>query len=106
MSLAPVFDAFAPEGEAPTIRDGIRAVLAHAGLTRSNSWVHRVSRDYARVAVPGTPVGMFVATRIALSRDEARHVAGRPDLRYLLTYADPTGETAARNVDRERRGLS
>ena len=95
--------AFALEGEAPTsLRDEIRAFLDEAELVRSNSWVHRVSRDYARVAIPGTPIGMFIATRIALNSVERRSLAQRADLRYLLSYADPTGELAARNVDRQR----
>jgi len=95
-------DAFTPEGEAPSLRDQVRAFLDEAGLSRTNSWVHRVSRDYARLAILGTPIGMFIATRLALSSVERRALAQRADLRYLLSYADPTGETAARNVDRER----
>lgn len=94
--------AFAPEGEAPSIRDQIRSYLDGAGLARTNSWIHRVSRDYARLAVDGMPIGMFIATRLALTAPERRRIAERADLRYLLSYADPTGETAARNVDRER----
>lgn len=94
--------AFAPEGVAPSLREQIRAFLESAGLARSNSWVHRVSRDYARTAIDGTPIGMFIATRIALNPAERREIAQRADLRYLLSYADPTGETASRNVDRER----
>ena len=77
-------------------------MLADAGLTRTDSWVQRVSRDYARIAVPGTPVGLFVATRLALTTQERRALAERADVRYLLSYADPTGEEAMRNVMRER----
>lgn len=94
--------AFAPEGEAPSLRSMIRDVLAHAGLTRTESWVHRTSKDYARMAIAGTPVEVFVATRIALTAAERRQVAERADLRYLLSYADPTGETAVRNVMKEQ----
>lgn len=94
--------AFAPEGEAPSLREQIRAVLVDAGLSRTESWVHRVSRDYARLAFSGMPIGMFIATRLSLNSIERRRVAERADLRYLLSYADPTGETAVRNVMRER----
>lgn len=97
--------AFAPEGEATetkSLRDRIREFLSFAGMARTESWVHRVSRDYARLAIPGTPIDMFVATRIALSESERRRLAERADLRYLLTYVDPTGEAAVRNVMRER----
>lgn len=70
---------------------------------RTESWVARVSRDYARVAIPGTPIGVFIATRFALDSVERRRLAERADLRYLLSYADPTGETAVRNVMREQK---
>lgn len=97
--------AFAPEGEASktkSLRDRIREFLSFAGMVRTDSWVHRVSRDYARLAVQGTPVDLFVATRIALSESERRRLVERADLRYLLDYMDPTGERAVRNVMRER----
>jgi hypothetical protein len=94
---------FAPEGETPSLRDQIRGLLTEAGLSRTNSWVQRVSRDYARIAISGMPLGIFIATRLALTAIERRHIAERADLRYLLSYADPTGETAARNVDRAAR---
>jgi hypothetical protein len=98
-------DAFAPEGEAPqatSLRGQIREFLQTSGLERTESWVQRVSRDYARLAIPGTPVGVFIATRIALNPVERRRLAERADLRYLLSYADPTGETAVRNIMRDR----
>lgn len=95
--------AFAPEGVAPSLREQIRGFLAEAGLDRTDSWVHRVSRDYARTAITGLPLGMFVATRLALTNQERRLVAERADLRYLLSYSDPTGETAVRNLTRRSR---
>ena len=92
--------AFAHEGEAQSLREQIRSFLAGAGLSRTNSWVQRVSRDYARIAIPGTPIGLFVASRLALTSVERRDVAERADFRYLLSYADPTGEAAVRNIMR------
>ena len=97
--------AFAPEGEATegkSLCDRIRDFLSFAGLERTESWVKRVSHDYARVAIPGTPIDVFIATRIAMSPAERRRLAERSDLRYLLSYADPTGETAIRHVMKER----
>lgn len=94
-------NACSPEVAAPSLRDQIRAFLAQAELHRTESWVQRVSRDYARIAPKGTPLQVFIATRIALTLEEHAVVAGKPDLRYLLSYADPTGETAIRNVMRE-----
>ncbi|KAB1648405.1 hypothetical protein [Pseudoclavibacter endophyticus] len=66
-----------------------------------------MSRKYARTAIPGTPVRLFVATRIVLSLEEHRHVAGRADLQHLFGHADPTATTALANVAREsRRGAA
>lgn len=96
-------NACSPEVAAPSLRDQIRAFLAQAELHRTESWVQRVSRDFARKAPKGTPLQVFIATRIALTVEERRHVSGREDLRYLLSYSDPTGETAVRNVMREQR---
>lgn len=106
MTITIEIAAFAPEGVAPesrSIRTQIRDFLTAADLHRTESWVHRVSRDYARSAIEGTPIGLFIATRIALTAQERRRVAERADLRYLLSYADPTGEAAVRNVMREAR---
>lgn len=103
MTASATSTACAPVGATPSLKDRIRVFLTEAGLTRTESWVRRVARDYVRVAIPGTPINLFIATRVVLSLDERQHVAARPDLRFLLSYADPTGETAARNVDRERR---
>lgn len=64
-----------------------------------------VAREFSR---------LFVAHEIAAHPVEVRRLAsrfvavGHSDLseveRYVLAYADPTGEKAARNVDRERGG--
>lgn len=104
--VVPVSVAFAPEGEAPhqgrSLRALIREFLTATGLVRTESWVTRVSRDYARLAFDGMPIGTFIATRLALSDTERRRIAERADLRYLLSYADPTGEAAMRNVMKAR----
>lgn len=80
-----------------------RLLLDACGVARGSNWISRTVRDYLDAPIAGIPFGMFLVARIELSAVQRRMLAERADLRYLLTYADPTGETAARNVDREMR---
>jgi hypothetical protein len=82
-------------------------LLLHAcGVIRSRGWISRAVRDYLASDWTALPFGMFLAAKVELSDAQRRVLAERSDLRYLLSYADPTGETAIRNVMREqaRRG--
>lgn len=78
-------------------------LLDACGVVRSRAWVSRTVRDYRNSSIKGMPFGTFLLARVELNAVQRRMLAERADLRYLLTYQDPTGETAARNVDRERR---
>lgn len=90
------------EGEArpETTEQAVRLaheLLAAAGVTLSASKVTRLCRDFLRAEPPCT-------FRTYLSRNAAPAVASLPlpPRRRGLEWVDPTGETAARNVDRER----
>lgn len=61
----------------------------------------RTAKAYLNSRVEGMPFGLFLVARLDLNEDERRRLDERADLRYLLTYADPTGETAVRNVMRD-----
>ena len=52
--------------------------------------------------IQGLLFGDYLVARVELNVRQRRWLEERADLRYLLTYADPTGENAARNVDRGR----
>ena len=78
-----------------------RTLLEACGVDRGGNWVSRTVRDYLAAPVK-VPFGLFLAARVELSAEQRRRLAEREDLRYLLSYADPTGETAMRNVMRER----
>jgi hypothetical protein len=83
------------------IRDA-RLLLDAVGLTRGGNWISRVVRDYLSAPVQGLPFGMFLTAQVELNDIQRRHLAERADLRYLLTYSDPTGEAAIRRVMKER----
>lgn len=82
------------------LRDASR-LLEACGIVRSGAWMNRTVRDYMSARVEGLPFGTFLAARVEMNAHQRRILAERADLRYLLTYADPTGETAVRNVMRE-----
>lgn len=89
----------------PTVEALLRethAVLAASSVRLSPSKVARLCRDYVNlVAGKGVPFGAYLANAVMLDRDQRRTFDA---LYYRLSHADPTGETAVRNVDRERGG--
>jgi hypothetical protein len=76
--------------------------LEAAHIVRSRSWISRVVRAFATSPIGGLPFAEYMLTRIDLSREQRHLIAENADLRNRLSYVDPTGETAARNVDKER----
>lgn len=73
-------------------------LMDRIGANRSQSWVSRQVRNYVK---SGRGLfGPYLLKRLQIS-DERRE--RDPELAYLLAYADPTGETAVRNVMREQR---
>lgn len=79
-----------------------RLLLDACGVHRGGNWIARVVLDYLAAPIQGLPFGLFLTARLELSDEQRRRLAESADLRYLLSYADPTGETAIRNVMRER----
>lgn len=75
-------------------------LLGACGVVRSPAWVARTVRNYLASPITEMPFGIFLFARVELNAVQRRKVAERADLRYLLTYADPTGETAVRNLMR------
>lgn len=77
-------------------------LLNVAGIERSPSWLSRTVRAYVAAPIEGLPFGLFLAAKVQMNAVQRRRVAEHADTRYLLSYADPTGETAIRNVMREQ----
>ncbi|WP_433956007.1 hypothetical protein [Janibacter indicus] len=88
------------EDRPQTVEQAVRVaheLLTAVGVTLSPSKVTRLCRDFLRTNPPCT-------FRTYLARNAAPAVASLPlaPSRHGLEWVDPTGETATRNVDRER----
>jgi len=74
-------------------------LLAACGVYRSRAWLSRTVRDYmSSIAGAGFPFGAYLLNRVELNAEQRRAAMNDPGVAYLLEYADPTGETAVRNV--------
>ena len=79
-------------------------LLDACGVVRSRAWLSRTVRDFlSSHLAEQMPFGLFLVSRLELNHSQRRALAECADVRYLLNYRDPTGETTARNVDRERK---
>ena len=77
------------------------AVLDHCGYPMSPSKVMRLVRTFeSRVAANGFSFFDFFANAIQLDAARRRAMLADPDLALVISYADPTGEAAVRNVMR------
>lgn len=77
---------------------GAHALLESAGVHRSANWVTKTVRAYLRSPAAGLPFGQVLAAELELSSKQRAAMQARSELRYVLEYADPTGETAVRRV--------
>lgn len=79
------------------------ALLDAAGITRSATWVTRTVRGYLRSPAAGLPFGQVLAAELELNARQRAAMQARSEYRYVLGYADPTGETAVQHVMAARR---
>lgn len=84
------------------IRDA-NLLMEKCGFYRSPSWISRTVRAYLRSNVRGLPFGQVLAARLELNAQQRAELEAKAQLYFSLSYADPTGETATRNADRDRR---
>lgn len=83
------------------IRDADR-LLGACGIERAGSWILRTVRDYtSRIGATGYPFGAYLLNRVELNSEQRRVALANSELASFLNYADPTGETAVRNVMKE-----
>ena len=76
-------------------------VMSNCGVDVSPSKVARLVRAYKyRVAAMGFSFESFIANQLELSAIQQQVVAD--ELRKVVAYSDPTGETAVHNVKQER----
>ncbi|MBB2894575.1 hypothetical protein [Flexivirga oryzae] len=73
------------------------ALVENSSVRLSPSKVVRLCRDYVNlVADKGVSFGEYLANVVALDRVQR---AQFDEVYYRLTYSDPTGEAAWRNID-------
>ena len=82
-----------------TLAQEAYSVLAGCGIAASRSKVSRIVRDYMRhVAGNGYPFGAFLMNTLQLTAARRAALTNHPDWARVISYADPTGESAVRNV--------
>ena len=75
------------------------SVLAGCGIAASRSKVSRVVRDYLRHAAgTGYPFEAYLVNALRLSAERRAALTNHPDWARVISYADPTGESAVRRV--------
>ena len=84
-----------------TLNRDAHRLLAACGVERAASWVKRTVRDYLSGISAGYPFGAYLMNRVELNAEQRRMALTNSELACLLNYADPTGETAVRNVMKE-----
>lgn len=86
------------------VRDA-HVILGNCGVSMAPSKVSKLVRTYKhRVEHNGFAFFTFLANAIQLDQQSRREALLNPEIVRVITYADITGETAARNVDRRERG--
>lgn len=83
---------------AETLDRDAHALMTACGIARSRSWVSRTVRTYLRSPLRGLPFGDYLAARLQLSAQQRADMLARSEFARVISYADPTGETAVRNV--------
>lgn len=80
------------------------AILDATGYALGRSKVRRIVREFtARVERNGFAFFEFFSNALLLDADTRRRALLDPDVARTISYADPTGEDAVRNVMRARR---
>jgi hypothetical protein len=79
------------------------AILANCGVAMGPRRVHRLVQTFQeRVERNGFQFFDFLANTVQLDEARRRQALADPEVQRAIAYADPTGEEAVRNVQRER----
>jgi len=77
-------------------------VLANCGVSTTPAKVRRMVQTFQqRVERNGFAFFDFLANSVQLDSATRRRALADPDIQRVIAYADPTGETAVRNVMKE-----
>ncbi len=76
-------------------------LLTNCGIPMSPSKVSRLVRDFKhRVEHNGFPFEAFLVNSVQLTAEQRQRALANPDIARVISYADPTGETAVNYVMR------
>jgi hypothetical protein len=79
--------------------NAVHKILDNCGYVMSPSKVNRIVRQFEHQAERnGWNLLDFIANKIALTEQQRHQVLADPDVARVISYADPTGESAVRNV--------
>lgn len=80
-------------------------LLTNCGIPMSPSKVSRLARQYKhRVENNGFPFEAFLANTVQMTTQQRQQLLTDPATARVISYADPTGESAPRNVDSGKSG--
>jgi hypothetical protein len=78
-------------------------LLGNCGIEMSPSKVSRMVRTFKyRVERNGFPFEAFLVNSVELSAQQRRQALANPEIALVISYCDPTGETAVNRVLRSR----
>lgn len=79
-------------------------ILANCGMPMGGRRVNRLVQTFQqRVERNGFTFFDFLANTVQLDSEQRRRALADPEISRAIAYADPTGESAVRNVMREWR---
>lgn len=88
-----------------TLINHAHTIINACGYSMSGSKVIRLVRQFqASVEQNGWAFWDFIANAMLLSDDQRRRAVGHPEIARVISYSDPTGETAVNNVMGKRHG--
>lgn len=80
-----------------------RVILDNCGVPMSHSKLSRLVRAFSgRVERNGFAFFDFLANAVVLTVEQRRTALANPDIQRVISYSDPTGETAVANVMQAR----
>jgi hypothetical protein len=89
------------KGQTEKLIRAAHAILDGCGYEMGPNKVARIVRTFEkRVAGNGWSFFDFLANTVQLDADKRRHLLNDPDVMRVVSYADPTVETAVSNVMR------
>ena len=90
--------------EMESLKATARTILWNCGFEYGPHKINRLCVTFAkRVERNGFAFFDFLANAVQLDAQQRRAALANPDIARVISYADPTGETAVRNVLAERR---